>query len=176
MTKSEIVDIVDTNDRVIGAATVGKCLEQGLLHRAVAVLVVRSDGRFVLQQRSRKDLWHPGLWTISCTGHVKQGESYEIAASRELREELGLNAELSKFRKHFLPPISAGRLTEREWVVLFTCHTDARCAIDPIELEAIREVSESQMRYMVDKGPLTPDAKIILADFLARQDKHVGTS
>jgi isopentenyl-diphosphate delta-isomerase type 1 len=171
MPNTELVDLVDINDRVVGAATVGSCLENGLLHRAVAVLVVRGEGRFLLQQRSRNDIWHPGLWTISCTGHVKQGETYEIAARRELLEELGLSAWLTKVKKYLLPPISAGRLTEREWVVLFTCHTDSKYNADSVELEAVREVSKSQLRYMMDKGPMTPDAKIILDDFLASGSK-----
>ena len=171
LSNTEFVDLVDANDRVIGAATVGRCLEEGLLHRAVAVLVERGGGRFLLQQRSRKDVWHPGLWTISCTGHVKQGETYDAAASRELLEELSLGARLTKAKKYLLPPITSGQQTEREWVALFTCHTDSRYSIDPVELEAVREVSEAQLRYMVDKGPLTPDAKIILADFLASGNK-----
>lgn len=31
----------------------------------------------------------PGLWTLSCSGHVDAGEDYDTAALRELSEELG---------------------------------------------------------------------------------------
>ena len=81
---TEELDLVDEEDRVVGSATIEECLVKGILHRAVAVLVIRRDGRFVLQQRSKSDLWQPGLWTLSCTGHVKGGETYASAASREL--------------------------------------------------------------------------------------------
>ena len=161
-----MVDLVDERDNVVGSATVRRSLEEGLLHRAVAVLVIRSSGKVVLQQRSKHDRWHPGLWTISCTGHVKKGESYIKAARRELREELGLGASLRLAKKYLLPPISARGLTEHEWVTLYVCRTDSVCTVDPVELEGVREASESELWTMVDDGPLTPDAKLILTDYL----------
>lgn len=169
MGTDEQVDLVDLHDNVVGTSTIAGCLKDGLLHRAVAVLVLRTAGTFVLQQRSRRDLWQPGLWTISSTGHVKRGESYEEAAGRELGEELGLSGDLTLVRKYLLPPISERGLTEREWVTLFTCRTDSRCRIDPVELETVREVTEEELRTMLADGPLTPDAKTILTDYLSRK-------
>jgi isopentenyldiphosphate isomerase len=161
-----VVDLVDDHDSVIGSSTIRRCLENGLLHRAVAVLVVRSNGRFVLQQRSKRDLWQPGLWTISSTGHVKKGEEYKAAALRELGEELGFEGPLTRASKHLIPPISGKGLTEYEWVSLFICRSDSPCTIDPVELEAVREVTGSELRGMLDEGPLTPDAKLILTDYM----------
>ena len=132
----------------------------------MAVLVLRPTGRILLQQRSKRDLWQPGLWTISSTGHVKTGESYEAAAGRELGEELGIQGELHLVRKYHLPPISEGGLTEHEWVALFTCRTDSPCTIDTLELESVMEVTEKELRDMMVDGPLTPDAKTILGDYL----------
>jgi isopentenyldiphosphate isomerase len=132
----------------------------------VAVLVLRRTGRILLQQRSKRDLWQPGLWTISSTGHVKRGENYKVAAGRELGEELGIQGDLSLVRKYLLSPISERGLTEHEWVALFTCRTDSPCTIDTVELEAVREVTEKELREMLVDGPLTQDAKIILTDYL----------
>jgi isopentenyl-diphosphate delta-isomerase len=169
MAEEEVVDLVDDHDRVVGEATVAECLEKGLLHRAVAVLVIRSDGRLVLQQRSRRDAWHPGLWTISCTGHVKKAEGYEAAAERELFEELGVSAELARSKKYLLPPMSSGALTEREWVCFFIARSDSPLTIDLGELEAAKEVSEQQLRRMMDESSLTPDAVILLTEHLRRR-------
>ncbi len=166
MAKEELVDVVDDQDKVVGAATVAECLERGLLHRAVAVLVVRSNGTFVLQQRSKRDVWHPGLWTLSSTGHVKRGEGYDQAAERELLEEMGITAELFRSRKRLLPPISSGRLTEREWVCMYVARTDAPLKIDPDELEGAEEVPESRLRKMINGNSLTPDAVVLLTEHL----------
>lgn len=165
----EIVDLVDVHDKVVGNATVGRCLEEGLLHRGVAVQVVRSKGGLVMQQRSRRDRWQPGLWTISSTGHVKGGEDYQAAAHRELREELGIDGPLTSVRKYLMPPLTYRGLTEHEWVSLFTCATDSPVTIDPIELEGVRELTEQELGRMLDGGTFTPDARIILADYLARR-------
>ncbi len=176
MPGDEVVDTVDEHDAVTGRATIRECLERGLLHRAVAVLVIRSNGNFLLQQRSKRDLWHPGLWTLSSTGHVRAGEAYGQAASRELNEELGLRAELLHPRKHLLPPIQSGGLTEREWVTSYAARTDLPCTIDRSEVETVKEVDEPTLGRMFDDASMTPDSVIILSDLLKRlnaRDPHV---
>ena len=119
-----------------------------------------------MQQRSKLDLWHPGLWTLSCTGHVKKGETYRAAAKRELVEELGLRIPLKEFTKMLLPPIFSKGLTEWEWVTLFVSSTDQNVTIDPVELESVGEVSLSKLRRMMTGSRLTPDARILLKTFL----------
>jgi len=167
----EGVDIVDDQDVVIGAATIGDCLEKGLLHRAVAVLVVRSNGELLLQQGSLRDAWHPGLWTLSSTGHVKAGEAYDEAAARELKEELGISARLVRLWKRLLPPILSGGLTEREWVTLYVTRTETPCSIDRGEVEGVKEVAAHQLRRMFNDGSMTPDAVILLTEYLEHQEE-----
>ena len=168
----ELVDLVDDNDGVVGAASIRDCLEGGLLHRAVAVVVVRSDGRIILQQRSRSDRWQPGLWTLSSTGHVRSREAYEAAAARELEEELGIQTPLSRLGKYLLPPITAGGLTEREWVTLFAGRSDSPLTIDPVELEGTETVGQARARAMMGQGLVTPDASFLLEEYF-RLQAHV---
>ena len=169
MPADEPIDVVNEHDVVIGTASIGECLGRGLLHRAVAVLVLRSNGNLLLQQRSKKDSWHPGLWTLSSTGHVRADETYHKAAMRELREELGLAARLDRLAKYLLPPISSEGLTEREWVTLYISQTDTRCKIDRKEVERVKEVDELQLRRMFNDGSMTPDAVILLTEYLRQR-------
>jgi isopentenyldiphosphate isomerase len=168
----EVVDVVDDHDLVVGSATLAHCLSEGLLHRAVAVLVVRTNGSILLQRRSKQDRWQPGLWTLSCTGHVKRGEAYREAAVRELKEELGLRTPLRNSGKHKLPPITQDRLTEHEWIALFFAVTDAEVAIDRDELEAVKEVGPAELKGLLRGGPLTPDAKVLLRDYLSSMEEQ----
>lgn len=168
----EAVDLVDEHDSVVGSSTVSKCLEEGLLHRAVAIVVVRKNGRVVLQERSKRDLWHPGKWTLSCTGHVKAGERYEDAAKRELQEELGLSSGLDLVERYLLPPIREGPLTEREWVSLYTTTTDSPVIIDPVEVQSVDEYDGPRLQRILDGEKMTPDAIILLGEFLRVRSRH----
>ena len=174
MAREERVDLVDARDRVVGSATLAECVDRGLLHRAVAVVITRRDGRVILQQRSKRDAWHPGRWTLSCTGHVRKGESYEDAASRELKEEIGIRAGLSAVKRCLLPPMRDRGMTEREWVALFEATSDALVKIDPVELEGVKEFTEEELGDMLDGGALTPDAVILLTEYL--RSRHRGRS
>lgn len=172
----EVVDVVDEHDRVVGSAELQRCLEKGLLHRAVAVIVLRSDGRVLLQQRSRTDGWQPGLWTVSSTGHVRSGETYDSAAARELQEEMGLKEEPLRLKKFLIPPITVGGLVEREWVAVYSVRTDAPVKTDPSEVEGTMEASVSRLRELLIERTFTPDAVIILTDYFSPKKGADGSS
>ncbi len=91
--QGEIFDVIDEHDRVIGTATRAQVhADPSLIHRSIAVLVFRKDGKVFMQRRSATKDRYPGYWVASATGHVDSGETYDQAAVRELREELGLTA------------------------------------------------------------------------------------
>jgi len=56
----------------------------------MACAIVEHDGKMFIQQRMEDDVWG-GLWEFP-GGRLKNGESPEQAASRELREETGIRA------------------------------------------------------------------------------------
>ena len=87
---TEYFDWVDCHDRVIGVTTREDAHRLNLFHRAVHLYARGEQGGLILQKRSfSKDL-EPGLWTVSCSGHVDRGENYLDAAQREMMEELGV--------------------------------------------------------------------------------------
>jgi 16S rRNA (adenine1518-N6/adenine1519-N6)-dimethyltransferase len=91
--------VVDADDRVIGSARRSKVHANNLLHRAVHILVFNLCDELFLQKRSRGKDRHPLLWDSSAAGHVDAGEGYDEAARRELREELGVDADLHRIAK-----------------------------------------------------------------------------
>ncbi len=87
--ETELVDIVDDNDRVVATVTRAVMRAGRLQHRAVSIAVMSSDRRLLVHRRADdKDVW-PGMWDMAAGGVVAAGESYEVAARRELAEELG---------------------------------------------------------------------------------------
>lgn len=88
----ELFDIVDELNQVTGQGTRREIHEGSLRHRAVHMFLVNKHGAVLLQKRS---LWkdrQPGKWDSSGSRHLDAGESYEEAAVRELKEELGCPA------------------------------------------------------------------------------------
>jgi hypothetical protein len=83
----ELLDVVDENDNVITVKTRGEIHAQGLMHRAVHILVFNSDGELFLQKRSLSKDEQPGKWDSSAAGHLDSGEDYHDCARREIAEE-----------------------------------------------------------------------------------------
>ena len=88
----ELLEVVDARDRVLGTKPRWLIHQEGLMHRAVHVLVFDLAGRIYLQKRSAQKDTHPLKWTSSACGHVDPEEPYDQAAKRELWEELGIEA------------------------------------------------------------------------------------
>ncbi len=73
-------------------ATRAEChADPTLVHRSTHV-VVETAGGILLQRRGFEKDTGAGLWDSACAGHVQAGETYTEAATRELREELGIEA------------------------------------------------------------------------------------
>jgi len=84
------IQIVDHHDNPIGGASKKEAWEKGLLHRIIRISIFNEDGQLLVQKRSTQKELFPGRLDNSAAGHVDVGETYEQAAYRELREELGL--------------------------------------------------------------------------------------
>lgn len=67
-----------------------------LLHRAANIFIFNSKGKVYLQKRSKKKHKYPLFWDISAGEHLKVGESFEEAAVRGVKEELGILIPLNK--------------------------------------------------------------------------------
>ena len=85
MADTEIVDIVDENNNIVGSASVTEVHDKRLLHRVAGVFVLDVDGSLYLQTSNKY-----GKLDLPVGGHVQQGEAYENAAKREMLEEIGL--------------------------------------------------------------------------------------
>jgi 8-oxo-dGTP pyrophosphatase MutT (NUDIX family) len=89
--------------------------EVGLDLNAV-VVVVNEEQRFLLLKRSTyPDQWMPNKWSMA-GGAIEKGESPEVAALRELKEETGISVD--KFKESFV--IQRGENVEHVFLSLFT--------------------------------------------------------
>jgi 16S rRNA (adenine1518-N6/adenine1519-N6)-dimethyltransferase len=122
--------VVDDQDRLLGEALRAEVHGNNLRHRAVHILVFNRSGELFLQKRSRWKDRHPRLWDSSAAGHVDAGEDYDEAASRELREELGVAAELIRVAK-----LPASEKTGQEFIWLYRARHDGPFELARSEIE-----------------------------------------
>ena len=124
---TDIFDLVNLCDQVVGSSERAKVHKFNLFHRAVHILVFRPNGRLIIQQRSEKKDYDPLLWTSSCSGHVDCCEDYSTAAIRECKEELGqIISDLDLKEILRLSPCS---YTGNEFVQFILLITQTRCIL-----------------------------------------------
>jgi len=145
----EVFDVVDENDVVQGAETRRVVHVNNLVHRAVHMILRDASGAILLQKRSMWKDRNPGLWDSSAAGHVDSGETYDEAARRELKEELGVPCpELTLIGK-----LSPCEETGWEFIEVFAgCH-DGPVFPAPMELETTAFFPIDQVRGWARSAP-----------------------
>jgi isopentenyldiphosphate isomerase len=154
-TETELLEVVDEDGHVLGLAPRSECHgNPSLAHRAVHVFVHDRTGRVFLQKRSLSKRIQPGKWDTSVGGHVDPGESYEVAAARELEEELGIELETSGRLEHRHDYVWRTRV-ETELVRTFELTCDGPFRLHPDEIDDGRFWTEAELRAEVGRGVLT---------------------
>lgn len=95
----EYLDVLNSDGTPTGAAKPrDEVHRQGDWHKTVHVWILNYDREILIQKRSDNCEAYAGFWDISCAGHVAAGDTPDITAIRELREELGITADLSELQ------------------------------------------------------------------------------
>ena len=144
----ERFDVVDESDAVIEQQTRSEVHRRKLRHRAVHIFVRRDDGRLLIHLRSQSKEEFPGVWTSSASGHVSAGESYDESAVRELQEELGITAPLTRLQKFDACPD-----TSMEFTVLYECTWNGEVSADPEEIQQIEWVKGVDLADRIVRHP-----------------------
>ena len=89
----EYIDIFDENNNPTGEIKEKtQAHENGDFHRTAHIWIMNDNKELLLQKRSGTKKSHPNCWDISGAGHIRAGETVIEGAIRELKEELGINA------------------------------------------------------------------------------------
>lgn len=161
----ELVDVVDRDDVKIGTATRSEVHASGAWHRGVHVLVFNPRGELLLQRRSSKKDKSPRTLDLSVSEHAKSGESFEEAAIRGLREELGIKtipfARVLKFRMAYGPG-------DNMISVLYESNFGGKVRLDSSEVEGVVPMDAERTRMLVEEDGerLAPWARELLRWYL----------
>ncbi len=116
----EEVILVNEQDEQTGTIEKMEAHRKALLHRAFSVFIFNGKGEMLLQQRALGKYHSPGLWTNTCCSHPRPGEQVEVAASRRLKEEMGIDTLLEKIFDFIYRTEFENGLTEYEFDHVYT--------------------------------------------------------
>lgn len=174
MQREQTLILVDEQDRTLGYAPRSECHEgDGLLHRAIAVLLYNDKAEMLLQKR-RSLLWD-GLWDITGATHPLHlpagDESYEEATRRCLRVEWGVDVPVRQVLS-FVYFERFGDLCENEHCALLVGQHDMPVAPSSEHAYDLRWVGVTECLRDVDANPskYTPWAQIALGRLRRQQN------
>lgn len=136
------IPIVNENDEIIGYKDRNDRNPDDII-RIVIIWITDENGNILLQQRSLKIKYSPGMWGPAVSGHVEEGETYDIGARRELEEEIGLkDIELIKSKKFFGTVKSGKRFAQ-----LFLAQVNSNSSFVPqaSEVEQLKWFSKEEL-------------------------------
>lgn len=145
----ELFDLLDDEGKPNGLIQErGVVHREGLLHETVHMWIVRPNERgfydVLLQKRSQNKDSYPGCYDISSAGHMAAGDEPAAAALREMKEELGIEAEekdlqfVTRFYLTFEGNFHGYLFRDREYANLYVYERDLDIrglTLQPEELE-----------------------------------------
>lgn len=154
----ENVILVDTSDREIGTMPKMEAHFEGKLHRAFSVFIFNNNGELLLQQRAADKYHSGGKWTNTCCSHPRVGENTVDAAHRRLKEEMGMECELTYGFNFIYHAALTDQLIEHEFDHVFFGITD--------QAPSINEKEVADFKY-IDMQVLSKDIQDNAAQYTA---------
>jgi isopentenyldiphosphate isomerase len=158
-----MVQVVDDDNKVVGAAPRHRVRSENLTHRATYILVLNPRGQLLVQKRTITKDVYPGYWDPCTGGVVLAGESYEQGAERELEEEMGIRGADLVALDDFLFQNGDCRV----WGRAFRCLWDGPLRPQPEEVEFVEAMLPAEVLDRSQREPFTPDSLLVVRRYCA---------
>ena len=160
----------------------------GILHRTAHVWVIRKSAKgydVLLQKRSMVKDSYPGLYDTSSAGHIPAGDEPLTSAIRELKEELGIEAEPAdlsyagmfriRYEMEFHGKMFRDNEVTRSFVYMKPIDIDTltlqKGEVDEVRWFDVKEVYE-EIQHTGERLCVSPVGYQVLIDYLASRDKN----
>ena len=150
--KEELI-LVNEDDQVIGIGEKIQIHLIGALHRAFSVYIFNSDDQLLLQKRSSTKYHSQGLWSNTCCGHPRLGESIEEASRRRLSEEMGFDCEVREVFEFIYHAKLDNGLSEHEYDHVVVGRFDGSPTPNRDEVDEWKWVDLMTIKLDIEKHP-----------------------
>ena len=153
----EKIVLVDKNNNVLGTASKLEAHNNNTpLHRAFSLFLFNSEGKLLLQQRSRKKKTWPLVWSNSVCGHPMLNESNIDAVKRRLKFELNIELnEIFEILPNFSYRAEMNGIVENELCPVYIGFTDLKPKVNPDEVENIKWIKWNNFLKEIKQKPGT---------------------
>ena len=142
------VAIVDDSGKRVGSASEEEVYLQKLNHCVAHVIACNKNGELFLPQLSAKEKFCPGHWCTSAHGAVRDGESFEDAAKRQMKDWLGLDVALTP-----VCDVVYDHYKMRKFIQVFRCDTN-NILLNPEKTITGKWFSIRDIKEMVKKNEM----------------------
>ena len=149
----EKVVLVDENDRELGTMYKMEAHQKAVLHRAISVFILNDKGEWLLQRRALNKYHSSGLWSNAACTHPRPGESYKQAAHRRLKEEMGMECELTDVFNFIYKGKLDNELTEHELDHVFVGYSENKPNFNPKEVCDYQYIKFDDLKKDVHENP-----------------------
>lgn len=154
MAEDQNIIVVDMFDRKISNMKKLLAHKRPILHRAFSIFIC--DDEHMLLQRRHPEKYHSGgLWANTCCSHPHAGESTWHAASRRLKEEMGISCELSELGSFVYYHKFENGLYEFEYDHVFWGAYSGQITPDPLEIAETKWIAFSDLAKQMETKPDT---------------------
>jgi len=172
---SEVLDIYDVHRQPKGIAINKKINKQAVInyptdrHSVIHICVFNED-KMLIQQRADTKSYKPSLWDYSIGGHVEAGETPEMGATRELKEELNVDYDFSNHPPHFTINFEKGF---DDFFILEKAVDLSKVVLQFEEVQAVKWATKEEINQMIKDGTFI-NYKDGLTDLLFAMRKSYG--
>ncbi|MBP5344358.1 MAG: NUDIX domain-containing protein [Alphaproteobacteria bacterium] len=146
----EVISLANDEDYPVDVAVRGVPVPENRHPMIAAIFLFNSKGNIILQRIALTKKTDAGKWSYSAGGHVDAGESYEVAALRELNEEMGIKATTATFvGKDYTFRDGKPRACHNVFKVI----SDDPITFDPSEVAEIHEFSIPELKQKIQDHP-----------------------
>jgi isopentenyldiphosphate isomerase len=150
----EMFDVFTKEGEYLGTRPASVCRSEnpGFYYKVVRVILLNENNEILIQKRSNNVVTFPGLWEVSASGHVDQGENELDAAIRETKEEVGVLLDANNIRL-IHTSINKNALT---YTYIARIRNNTQFTLQKEEVDEVKYVSLFEFKNIIYTDEFTP--------------------